>query len=419
MQAIKPPKKEEQSVLNRKKKKTNSARQMSAPEEEVVQDPILAVARIRFLLTTSNQLSSSAASRRSLQDNAVSLIKAHLMAPAYIWFCNGIGECPDEALLESLRQQNDKDVAGFESKAKDAEENLGESEVRDALLEKAQYLHRIGNKDATQAAYDTVLQLKAMSIGQKFDIAFALMRLGFAFEDHRLIQTNLQAGHALVKQGGDWERRNRLKVYEGLFELSCRHFSRAATLLLECIATFSSYEIMQYRNFAAYAVLAGLVAVDRVTLREKVVDSPEILAVVNEIGPLKGLLNSLYDCSYGQFMSYLLQVADLMKTDPFIARHATFYHREMRLRGYLQYLESYKSVTMQNLSETFRISAESLDRDLSRFIASGRLNARIDKVQGIIETSRPDSKNSLYQSTIKQGDALLNRVQRLSRVVDI
>ena len=36
-------------------------------------------------------------------------------------------------------------------------------------------------------------------------------------------------------------------------------------------------------------------------------------------------------------------------------------------------------------------------RELSRFIAVGRLNCRIDKVGGVVETNRPDSKNFLYQ----------------------
>lgn len=58
-------------------------------------------------------------------------------------------------------------------------------------------------------------------------------------------------------------------------------------------------------------------------------------------------------------------------------------------------------------------------REISRFIASGRLNAKIDKVSGVLETNRPDAKNALYQSTIKQGDLLLNRIQKLSRVIDL
>ena len=57
--------------------------------------------------------------------------------------------------------------------------------------------------------------------------------------------------------------------------------------------------------------------------------------------------------------------------------------------------------------------------DVSKFIAAGRLNCVIDKVNGIVETNRPDAKNAQYQQTIKQGDILLNRVQKLSRVINV
>lgn len=40
-------------------------------------------------------------------------------------------------------------------------------------------------------------------------------------------------------------------------------------------------------------------------------------------------------------------------------------------------------------------------------------------ILGIVETTRPDNKNWQYQATIKQGDILLNRIQKLSRVINI
>lgn len=58
-------------------------------------------------------------------------------------------------------------------------------------------------------------------------------------------------------------------------------------------------------------------------------------------------------------------------------------------------------------------------RELSRFIAAGKLHAKIDRVAAVLETNRPDAKNALYQETIKQGDSLLNRIQKLSRVIDL
>ena len=57
------------------------------------------------------------------------------------------------------------------------------------------------------------------------------------------------------------------------------------------------------------------------------------------------------------------------------------------------------------------------DRDLSRFIAAGRLNCSIDHVNGVVETNRPDAKNARYEAVVKQGDILLTSVQRLSRVI--
>lgn len=60
-----------------------------------------------------------------------------------------------------------------------------------------------------------------------------------------------------------------------------------------------------------------------------------------------------------------------------------------------------------------------LFRELSSIIANGRLNCRIDRVGGIVETNRPDTKNGQFQAVLKQGDLLLNRVQKLSRVINI
>ena len=53
---------------------------------------------------------------------------------------------------------------------------------------------------------------------------------------------------------GDWDRRNRLKVYEGLYAMSIRDFLKAANLFLETISTFTSYELMDYDLFVKYAV---------------------------------------------------------------------------------------------------------------------------------------------------------------------
>jgi 26S proteasome regulatory subunit N7 len=96
-----------------------------------------------------------------------------------------------------------------------------------------------------------------------------------------------------------------------------------------------------------------------------------------------------------------------------------FLIREYRVLAYAQFLEAYKSVMLSSMAESFGITPTLLDAELSRFIAAGRLNAKIDKVGDMIETRRPDKKNSQYQDVIKKGDLLLNQIQKLVRIIDV
>jgi len=108
-----------------------------------------------------------------------------------------------------------------------------------------------------------------------------------------------------------------------------------------------------------------------------------------------------------------------MKHDRYLSAHYRYYVRELRILAYTQLLESYRSLTLDYMARAFGVSVDFIDRELSRFIAAGRLHYKIDKVGGIVETTRPDGKNWQYQETIKKGDILLNRVQKLSRVINI
>ena len=75
---------------------------------------------------------------------------------------------------------------------------------------------------------------------------------------------------SLIEEGGDWDRRNRLKVYQGIYCLSIRDFKSAANNFLDSISTFTSYKLMDYKTFVMYTVLASMIALERVDLRQKV-----------------------------------------------------------------------------------------------------------------------------------------------------
>lgn len=86
----------------------------------------------------------------------------------------------------------------------------------------------------------------------------------------RFFSTHLIFLCSLIEEGGDWDRRNRLKVYQGLYCVAIRDFKQAAELFLDTVSTFTSYELMDYKTFVTYTVYVCMIALKRPDLREKV-----------------------------------------------------------------------------------------------------------------------------------------------------
>lgn len=300
----------------------------------------------------------------------------------------------------------------------DATENLGDIEVLEALFAKAILYSRIGAKDLALAAFATASE-KPQSIGQKIQTSLHLVRLGLFFSDLELVKSSIAQARVLIDEGGDWDRRNRLKVYDGCYRMMIRDFTSAATLFQESIATFTSTEIMSYRDMIYYCILLSVLCTGRMDLKTKIVDSPEILAVIEDLPYCVDFLEGFYSCQYRQFFQAMVDLSTMLTKDKYLAAHAQYIVREYRILAYSQFLAAYRSVHMDSMARNFGVSVQFLDQELSRFISAGKLNAKIDKVDGIIETNVPDAKNTQYQEVIQKGDLLLNRVQKLARVVNM
>lgn len=381
-------------------------------DEGLPKIPDLELAQLKFLLKLQPK-------DDALKARLLSEIQANNMTPFYLECVQDGYFSYDENLAQQMKLENTKKLQEFDSKIDENDKAFGESEIRDNYLARAQYLCSILDREQAllwlTKAYD-----KTVTLGPRLDITFFQLRLGLFDLDQDLIERSLDKAKFLVDEGGDWDRRNRMKVYQGLRSMSIRDFQSAAQHFLDTVATFTSYELMDYQAFVTYTVLCCVLALERPKLREKVIRGSEILEILHGLPLIKEYLFSLYDCRYADFFRSLAIIEEnQLKKDRYFAPHASFYVREMRIMAYNQLLQSYSSITLSGMAQTFGCSESFLDKELSRFIASGRLNCKIDKVRGIIETTRPDSKNFLYQEVIKKGDLLLNRVQKLSRVINI
>ncbi|KAG8802240.1 hypothetical protein FRC16_010135 [Serendipita sp. 398] len=325
----------------------------------------------------------------------------------------------DETLQAELDDKNTKELAKLEERIEEAEKTEGESEIAEAWRAKAMYLTRIGEKASEKAieAQKTALEKNA-GVGSRIDIALSLVRIGFFFALPDLIKEYLTKAEEFIQKGGDWDRRNRLKVYKAYHLLSIRSFAPASPLLIDSLPTFTATELLPLADFISLTLICSTLVSSRPEL-QKVLKSPEVQGTLSEIPePVGVLASSLCESQYDKFFRSLARVAEEeFRTSRLLNVHRRWFVRELRVKAYAQLLESYKSLTLESLARAFGVSEEWIDEELVHFISSGRLNCVVDRVNGVIETNRPSTKSARYEAVIKQGDVLLNSIQRLSKVL--
>lgn len=74
------------------------------------------------------------------------------MAPYYESLCKELKWQLDSDLLSKMKKANEEELKRLDDVLEDAEKNLGESEIRDAMMAKAEYLIRIGDKVCFQSS---------------------------------------------------------------------------------------------------------------------------------------------------------------------------------------------------------------------------------------------------------------------------
>ncbi|CDJ40355.1 26s proteasome regulatory complex subunit,putative [Eimeria tenella] len=356
--------------------------------------------------------------RAEAKEKLLQQIEKNAMAPLYRKAIEEFGWPPQEEKIKAraMEAQHEQQLLLLQQQLKDAEENYGDTEVREVLLQRAHLFCRIGDIPRAVEAY-RVAYAKTVGIGSRLDLILTLLRTGIVYKDRDLVKKQLFLAKQEMEKGGDWERRNKLKVIEALDFILSRNFTEASKLLLEVLATFPSCGIISFETFVFYAALLALLCCDRQTLKEQVVFSPTIAEGADN--DMKGLLDSFYNAKYREFMQYLVPVAKRVKRDLYLSPHYLFFIRSIRLKAYQQFLEPYKTVTLESLAQAFGVSVPFIEREISGFVASGRLGCRIDSVNGVVEAHRPDARSFLYLQTIKQGDVLLNRIQKLARVLSV
>lgn len=300
-----------------------------------------------------------------------------------------------------------------------AEKEQGDIEVRDGLAEKAEIYKRHKDNENFRLYLQKAID-KTAGISKKLE--FYLMILHSYFQEHNVekFAEHLKICKKLNEEGGDWEKKNKLLVYEGLLFVIQKDLTSAAHTFLSCINTFNAPEVLSFEKLVNYASLLGSLTLPRKEISEKIINNSEMLSVLYEDKVMSDFVFSLYQSKYKEYFQNLLNVVEnFVKKDFYLKDQEPAILKKARIVIYAQYLESYRTVTLKKMADDFRVSEKFMDKELSSLIASRKLNCKIDKITGVVESTKKDEKIALFKQITKKGDLIVERLTKLARIAQL
>lgn len=241
----------------------------------------------------------------------------------------------------------------------------------------------------------------------KMDILMCKIRIAIILEDRHSLVRSIEDAQALFDTSSDWDRKNRLKVYFGLFHLIKAEFKTAAGYFSESLASFDAKELISFDKLILYLLFSSLITFDRNELKSKIVDNPE----VRKCPELLKLPESMFNCDYPHLFRLLLEFIDLCEEDVFLENFKEYFCKEMKIRAYAQLLLCYQSLNLDKMAQCFNVEASFVEEDLRNFIVEQRINCVIDRIDNVVRM-KVDKKDCDLQRLIKTGESVLRDIKK-------
>lgn len=241
----------------------------------------------------------------------------------------------------------------------------------------------------------------------KMDILLCKIRTAIILENRKKLILSIEEAKTVFEISCDWDRKNKFKVYLGLFYIMKAEFEKAANILSECLASFEATELLKFENMIFYLVFSALLSFSRTDLKETIINNSEI----RKCSIFLALPEAIYECSYSSILLELLKFVDMMADDIFLCSFTDHFCKMIKIRAYEQLLSSYQSLHIAKMAQVFCINSESLEEDLRNFINEGKLSCVIDRIEGVVRMNQFGQYDNAIDS-LNSGIEILRNIRK-------
>ncbi|KAI5149443.1 26S proteasome regulatory subunit N7 [Enteropsectra breve] len=344
--------------------------------------------------------------RKAVKTGQTECLKVHLINSCNETIFRRLAEAGllehDSKAVETMREAKEKKIQALESKKEADLEN--DSHVVEVETELAEFYASCMEMEKFSESTQGLME-KEPSLSLKMDIFLCEIRMALILDDRATLIRKIEMARDVFESTCDWDRKNRFRVYLGLFNLVRADFEGAAVLFSESLTSFNAEELLSFETVILYLVFSGLLSFSRTKINELILSNSE----VNKCTSFMKLPKCLYNCEYQEYFSAILEFLEQCADDLFLEPFRENFCREMKIKGYRQLIMSYQTLHLDRMAEIFSISREHLEEDLRNFINENKLRCVIDRVDGAVHIVDKAADDSISKR-LKDGSLVLRNI---------
>ncbi|KAI5171056.1 26S proteasome regulatory subunit N7 [Nematocida sp. LUAm3] len=257
------------------------------------------------------------------------------------------------------------------------EEHVEETATEEELLERAEEL-------CSMVEYKRFLGLtrrlfeKNNLLHIKFDAYCAEIRMAILLEKETELNVAMKKAEGVMELGVDWGRKNRFKLYKGMYSMMHKEYELGAQQFIESLSTFEGKELITYLDLVKYSIFCGMISLPRGEIKKQLIESSEVCEVIREIPGAQEMIRSFYECMYGELFQWLLCFGESLREDTYLGDRVDYFVYVVKVRAYSQLFMSYKAISLMQMAGIFGVTPEYIHRDVESMILRGDLHCKIN-----------------------------------------
>ena len=245
------------------------------------------------------------------------------------------------------------------------------------------------------------------------DNCLHIIKLSLNMENFALVQSQATRGHqvpSFEEDEGGRNERGKLDIALGLAYMSQKQYHVACASFLKVPASLGNAfsAVATVEDAIMYGTLCGLATCHRKNLKRLFIDNENTRKLMELVPLVRDMVTDFYTGDFSKSLATLDKLRTNFERDIYLGPHMNALYESIRNEALQQYFAAYLSVQLPLLAEALNCTVEDVTKRASTLIMKGKLQARIDSQQQILNARANNERRGMFAKAVSSGQSFLS-----------